>query len=501
MKIWPKPKVPSLIDKKAALISTIETLPRINRHTLRYLMEFLSELSQYSEINKMNQNNIAIVFGPCIFKCPSEVEDSVPSASIVEESKNVSDWTVILFDYYEQIKSSVNSQNDRPGMIKQSSKESLLSKLSGSSGSLNQQRESGYVSKITNGFGKDASRKPETRKSKLSSSASIGDEMQQNAELPTAISKMSLDNMRTEPTIMRDDSFFMNYNTPMTSSPQREDSDSILNSHSGNLISSSSAGHFISASTSNNSDLGSMDDDAPNRAQPLTPLQKITETQDDSIGPAHKSRRVSIANDVDLGLQNQAKLPSRQQTIIPQKNQVKLLVKEEILAKRSSTGTGHQMNLKSANQSKELVNMFKSKRYSVEVGNLKQLQKNEEWKNPLTSILGNEDREQALSRSQTLNKKPAKNQPVLKPGEFTPQQQKLLENLHTINLDEITPENLEDVKYMFKTLYNKLYINIDNVVTENSKDDMEIYNKLKFIIKSTIILIRLEKGTYRISEI
>ena len=505
-------KLELMKDRKATLIAAIEGLPRINRHTLRYLMDFLYEISQFSEINKMSQMNLAIVFGPCIFKCPSEVDDNIPKASIVEESKNVTDFVMLLFEYYEKYRGKPdNDQNERVGMIPQSSKESLSSsKLSGSSSSLNMQRESGYASKISNIFSKDGTRKSEARKSKLSSSASVGDgeirishyksnSFADQGDLQSSASKnsmgnilndvQSIDGLRMEESMARDDSFFINYETPMSmsASPTREDMQDypmITASNSVNVMSQSTSANFLSASSSINSDLGQSEnihDSPPSRAQPPPPLQKIFETTDDDslISP-----QLSIDSSIDLGLKSQTKLPSRQQTIIPQKNQAKLIIKDEMHAKRSSTGTNQQIGMRSNTHSKELVNMFKSKRYSVEVGNLKALQKAEEWKSPLSSIVGNEEPEVGLSRSQTLNKKVANNQPVLKPGEFSPQQQKLLANLSDINLDDITPENLEDVKYMFKTLYNKLYVNLDNVVAENSKQDMDTYNKLKYIIKS-----------------
>jgi hypothetical protein len=47
-------------------------MPVYNVACLEYILKFLNKLSKYSEINKMSPNNIGIVFGPTLFKCPAE---------------------------------------------------------------------------------------------------------------------------------------------------------------------------------------------------------------------------------------------------------------------------------------------------------------------------------------------------------------------------------------------------------------------------------------------
>ncbi|KAM4601791.1 rho GTPase-activating protein 1 [Polymixia lowei] len=52
-------------DSQASTMTTLlETLPEENYASLRYLVTFLAQVSSYSEVNKMNNSNLAVVFGP-----------------------------------------------------------------------------------------------------------------------------------------------------------------------------------------------------------------------------------------------------------------------------------------------------------------------------------------------------------------------------------------------------------------------------------------------------
>uniref|UniRef100_A0A452RPY1 Rho GTPase-activating protein 44 n=1 Tax=Ursus americanus TaxID=9643 RepID=A0A452RPY1_URSAM len=52
-------------DKRLqALWNACEKLPKANHNNIRYLIKFLSKLSEYQDINKMTPSNIAIVLGP-----------------------------------------------------------------------------------------------------------------------------------------------------------------------------------------------------------------------------------------------------------------------------------------------------------------------------------------------------------------------------------------------------------------------------------------------------
>jgi len=47
----------------------LKQLPDTNREVLEYLFEFMLEISTKSEINKMTPTNLAVVFGPSLFRC------------------------------------------------------------------------------------------------------------------------------------------------------------------------------------------------------------------------------------------------------------------------------------------------------------------------------------------------------------------------------------------------------------------------------------------------
>lgn len=51
-------------QRKAAILNIINQLPKSNYNNLKYLMKFLSKLSEKSQQNKMSTQNIAIVMSP-----------------------------------------------------------------------------------------------------------------------------------------------------------------------------------------------------------------------------------------------------------------------------------------------------------------------------------------------------------------------------------------------------------------------------------------------------
>lgn len=51
-------------QRKAAILNIIHQLPEGNYNNLKYLMKFLSKLSEKSQQNKMSTQNIAIVMSP-----------------------------------------------------------------------------------------------------------------------------------------------------------------------------------------------------------------------------------------------------------------------------------------------------------------------------------------------------------------------------------------------------------------------------------------------------
>lgn len=60
-------------DKRLqALWNACEKLPKANHNNIRYLIKFLSKLSEYQDVNKMTPSNMAIVLGPNLLWPQSE---------------------------------------------------------------------------------------------------------------------------------------------------------------------------------------------------------------------------------------------------------------------------------------------------------------------------------------------------------------------------------------------------------------------------------------------
>ncbi|XP_034828178.1 rho GTPase-activating protein 9-like isoform X2 [Maniola hyperantus] len=57
--------------------SIIQALPQCNRDTLKFLLEHLLKVTQYSERNRMHTANLAIVFGPTLLWAPEEQKHNI----------------------------------------------------------------------------------------------------------------------------------------------------------------------------------------------------------------------------------------------------------------------------------------------------------------------------------------------------------------------------------------------------------------------------------------
>ena len=64
------------IDDKEATLKTIKSvlgmLPKINVLIIKFLTDILKEISKYSDVNKMNAKNLAIVFAPSLLRPPPD---------------------------------------------------------------------------------------------------------------------------------------------------------------------------------------------------------------------------------------------------------------------------------------------------------------------------------------------------------------------------------------------------------------------------------------------
>lgn len=93
--------------KKATSINEtldiLNKMPKLNFECLNYIMRYLDKVSKYSLFNKMVTSNIAIVFGPTLFR----TQPSSNIADTILSSELLTDW----FDNFELLFPSVTKNN------------------------------------------------------------------------------------------------------------------------------------------------------------------------------------------------------------------------------------------------------------------------------------------------------------------------------------------------------------------------------------------------------
>ncbi|KAI9190606.1 Rho GTPase activation protein [Polychytrium aggregatum] len=78
----------------------IKALPETNAASLMYLLEFLVFVSAHEHHNKMGIDNLAIVFGPTLFQCPSSQDDD-PQAYLSESVQTTKILKFLLLHFGE----------------------------------------------------------------------------------------------------------------------------------------------------------------------------------------------------------------------------------------------------------------------------------------------------------------------------------------------------------------------------------------------------------------
>ncbi|KAI8613325.1 hypothetical protein BC830DRAFT_1132800 [Chytriomyces sp. MP71] len=73
-------KIGDYNERLIALKNLVQQLPPCNYHVLFYLMRHLKKVSERSEVNKMEQSNLAIVFAPTLIRTPEFVGDAAAIA-------------------------------------------------------------------------------------------------------------------------------------------------------------------------------------------------------------------------------------------------------------------------------------------------------------------------------------------------------------------------------------------------------------------------------------
>jgi hypothetical protein len=91
-------------DSPQGIRNVLSKLPKANYLTLKTICQFLKKVTGYSTYNKMVVTNLSIVFGPCLFRCPSDDgTDSPASMSFMSESMKTSQFVKILLDNYSEL--------------------------------------------------------------------------------------------------------------------------------------------------------------------------------------------------------------------------------------------------------------------------------------------------------------------------------------------------------------------------------------------------------------
>ena len=80
-------------DKPLEIRKVIDRLLPVNYKSLKTICEFLKKVTGLAQYNKMVITNISIVFGPCLFRCPSDDgTDSPASMDFMSESMKTSQF-------------------------------------------------------------------------------------------------------------------------------------------------------------------------------------------------------------------------------------------------------------------------------------------------------------------------------------------------------------------------------------------------------------------------
>jgi Rho GTPase-activating protein RGD1 len=116
MKLWLRELVDGVIPKEnyddflncpnspSDLVVAIEKLDKTHQMTLKYILKFLMQVQAHKEFNKMGIKNVAIVFGPCLFRCPcDEGPEKTNQMLYMTQSMKTSDFVKKLLTNYAVI--------------------------------------------------------------------------------------------------------------------------------------------------------------------------------------------------------------------------------------------------------------------------------------------------------------------------------------------------------------------------------------------------------------
>ena len=87
------------------VVEAIQGLPKINKMSIFLLFSFIRKVVLYAQHNKMGENNICIVFGPCLLRAEvSSIRDLIYAKKVIVA-------TSIIYQQFEIIFGDLQSRN------------------------------------------------------------------------------------------------------------------------------------------------------------------------------------------------------------------------------------------------------------------------------------------------------------------------------------------------------------------------------------------------------
>ncbi|XP_078527441.1 unconventional myosin-IXb isoform X3 [Lissotriton helveticus] len=88
-------ELPGKQEQLCALYKVIEQLPQVNYYTLERLIYHLVRVALQEDVNRMTPNSLAIVFAPCLLRCP---DNSDPLTSMKDVSKTTTCLEMLIME-------------------------------------------------------------------------------------------------------------------------------------------------------------------------------------------------------------------------------------------------------------------------------------------------------------------------------------------------------------------------------------------------------------------
>ncbi|XP_069505320.1 unconventional myosin-IXb isoform X3 [Ambystoma mexicanum] len=98
-------ELPGKQEQLCALYKVVEQLPQVNHNTLERLIFHLVQVASLEDVNRMSPNSLAIVFAPCLLRCP---DNSDPLTSMKDVSKTTTCIEMLIKEQIRKYKIRVD---------------------------------------------------------------------------------------------------------------------------------------------------------------------------------------------------------------------------------------------------------------------------------------------------------------------------------------------------------------------------------------------------------